>query len=154
MHDVAVSPSVKVGDGAVNDVSFAVPEPMKKQEAVFKIAPITTVNDWVVVIPFVIEAGILLPNTADYRNIGIVVGCSSSVPRGEVLGPSALKHGDVVLFQKKSVVGEMAINQDPYLGKRLIILSERNIFCKLPKVKYEILDYEIGSEAFDHQQSS
>ena len=88
-----------------------------------------------------------------YRNIGVVVGKSQSMltPNGQRV-PSALEYGQVVLFQKRAVVGEMAIAKEPYLGRKLIILSERNIVCRLPAVPFKILDEEIGAESFPQLQ--
>jgi len=119
-----------------------------KHDDIIKIIPIVTINDWVVIIPFVLETNLILPMNADYRNVGIVVGRSESIMShsGQFVC-SRLMIGDVVLFQKKSVVAEMAISQYPYKDKRLIIISERNVVCKLPSVKFEIISDHISLDA-------
>jgi len=121
-------------------------------EEVTMIAPITTYNEWVVIQPFNLATDILLPSNVDYRNVGIVVGKSDTVmaPNGERVS-SVLNYGDVVLFQKKSVVGDMFISKEPYLGKRLVMLSERNVICKLPSIPFKILAESIGAEAFEDE---
>lgn len=140
---IPTSPSVK-DKGRQSSPNFPVLPP---QENVVQIAPIVTFNEWVVIQPFNLDTNILLPANADYRNVGIVVGKSETVlaPNGARV-PSVLNYGDVVLFQKKAVVGEMAINKEPYAGKKLVMLSERNIICKLPAVPFKLLDEAIGAE--------
>ena len=123
--------------------------PTYKRVKIRQIAPITMFNDWVAIIPFVIDSSFELPAAAEYRNVGIVVGISATVLayNGERV-PSCLAIGDVVLFQKRSVVAEMAINKDPYVGDRIVLVSERNVICKLPKVPFEIVEYQIDAIDF------
>lgn len=150
---VPVSPTVKdtgVGDGL--PAAYAVPEAGGKFVPISEIMPITTFNDWVVVAPFpAIETVIALPGESDYRNIGLVVGKSSSImaPNGDRV-ESALEYGMVVLFQKRAVVDDkLKINKGQYAGKRLVLLSEKNVIMQLPAVPVKVLlDQQIGHEDF------
>lgn len=148
-QQVLTSPAALVGEDQKPDNAPALPPLVQKQVGPFEIAPIETFADWVVVVPFTIDTLLELPADSDYRNIGIVVGRSNSImsPNGMYV-PSRLEYGMVVYFQKRSVIGEMAIHKDPYVGKRLIILSERNIICRLPAIPYKVLDYNIGVDDF------
>ena len=131
----------------------ALPQLHKKMPDVLEIAPIVTFNDWVLLVPFTVETNLLLPATTDYRNIGVVVGKSETMlaPNGQRV-KSGLEYGQVVLFQKRSVVGEMAIAAEPYVGRKIIIMSERNIVALLPAVPIKILDRKIGAEDFPQLQ--
>lgn len=144
-----VSPAALANEDTKQDSTPLLPNLLPKQGGTIEIAPIETLNEWVVLVPFNIETNLILSADTQYRNIGVVVGKSKTVlaPSGERVA-SALEYGMTVLFQKKSVVGEMSIDQHPYQGRRLIILSERNIVCRLPAVPVKILSTEIGSESF------
>lgn len=115
-----------------------------RNDDVIKIAPITTFNDWVLLIPFLIETNLELPVDAEYRNVGIVIGKSNTImaPSGQFV-QSQLTYGQVVWFQKRSIVGEMRVEQDPYIGRRIVVMSERNLICSLVPVPFEIVDSPI-----------
>ncbi len=121
--------------------------PVVKKDKVIKIAPIRTFNDWVILMPFNIDTNLELQADSQYRDVGIVVGKSETMmtPHGEFV-PSRLRWGQVIWFQKKSVVGELGITKEPYAGRRLILLSEKNVICELPAVPFEVLDIRIGEE--------
>lgn len=145
---VKSSPSI-VDKNSPNSIGPALPGELKKIENVIRVAPITTFGEWVVILPFYLDTNIILPDSTDYRNVGVVVGKSNSImaPNGNYVD-SRLDYGMVVLFQKSSVVADMFINREPYEGRRLLLLSERNVVLRLPAVPVEILDAKIGFEDF------
>ncbi len=122
---------------------------LEKTQGVFEIAPIICRNSFVILYPFSMESTLELPAEMEYRNVGIVVGKSNSIltPHGERV-PSQLDYGTVVLFQKRSVIGDIFINAAPYIGKRLVILSELNIVCELPPVPFRVTNKAISHNAF------
>lgn len=114
--------------------------PVYQRDEVIKIAPIVTHNEWVIVIPFMIDSTVLLPKDSDHKNAGIIVGRSESIlaPNGAYV-TSHLKIGQTVLFHKRAVVGIVPLNCEPYINKRLCVISQRNIVCDLEQVPFEIV---------------
>lgn len=115
-------------------------------KGMFRIIPIKCHNEWVVIAPFAVESTIYVPSGADYRNIGVVVGKSEKLmaPNGAFVD-NPLAIGSVVMFTKKAVIEEMVINQEPYEGRRLVLLSQRNVICELVPIPVEILDGTIDA---------
>lgn len=127
----------------------SLPIPVAERTPLVKIKRIRTLNDWVILAPFRAESNLELPAASSYKEIGIVVGTPefSYAPNGARI-PAQVAVGDVVLFRERDVVGELDIKLVPYVGRRLIFLSERNIICWMPKVQFELeagaLDAEMG----------
>lgn len=106
-----------------------------------KIKPVDCLNDFVAVLLFRIKSDIELPEMQKYKNEGVVVGIGPGLPDnngGRI--PSQLKIGDVVVFMERNVVMEINTANDPYKGQRIIILSERNLICKLPPVEHVLVN--------------
>lgn len=108
---------------------------------VIKIKPIDCLNDWVAVLQFKIETNIAMPTGEGYKNEGIVIGVGSGVPDGAGgMTKSALNVGDVVMFQDRAIAARIQSDSEPYAGKTVLMLMEKNIFCKLKPVPFEILN--------------
>lgn len=108
-----------------------------KNEKKLRIKPIECCNDFVAIMPIVIEAGIVLPETA-YTNEGVVVGVGPGVVSGQVRVPSQLSIGDVVIYNSKSSLTQIQPDDGAYKGKTILIISERSVFCITRKVDYEL----------------
>lgn len=106
-----------------------------------RIKPVDCLNDFVAVLLFRIKSDIELPEMQRYKNEGVVVGIGPGVPdnNGSRI-KSQLKIGDVVVFMERNIVMEINSSNDPYKGQRIIILSERNLICKLPPVEFKLVD--------------
>ncbi len=122
--------------------SVATAEPsVPIQDTIIKVRPIRCCNDFVAILQFDREAGIDLPDTYKQKNEGLVVGIGPGVPVDGARVPSQLEIGDVVMFQEKSIITTVESSSEPYAGKRIVILSERNIICVLPiEVEFEVTD--------------
>jgi co-chaperonin GroES (HSP10) len=106
-----------------------------------KIKPVDCLNDFVAVLLFRIKSDIELPEMQKYKNEGVVVGVGPGLPDnsgGRI--KTQLKIGDVVVFMERNVVMEINTANDPYKGQRIIILSERNLICKLPPVEFTLVN--------------
>jgi len=95
-------------------------------------------NDFVAVVQFQLQTGsIELPDSSEkYMNEGMVVGLGPGV----VTGPNKdlLHVGDVVMFGAKNILTTIDSNSPPYKDRKVIIVSERNVLCKLST----IIDWE------------
>lgn len=92
------------------------------------IKPIECCNDYIAVLQFEIETTIAV-STKEYRNEGIVIGRNPD---------SKFNLGDVLLFNK-NIVTALSFDKHPYEGKKLLILQERNVLCRLPSIEFEII---------------
>lgn len=111
-----------------------------KQNGIIKILPIKCLNDFIAILQFKVECDISLPDDQLYKNEGIVVGVGPGLPDnagGRV--KSQLEIGDVVLFSNRNVAMDISTEVEPYKDKRLIIISEKNLICKLPSVPFEMV---------------
>lgn len=97
-----------------------------------KIREITTLNDFVAILQFQIDTGsIELPESVSkYKNEGMVVGIGPGVKNG--VNGDIISIGDVVVFGAKNIITSIASDSEPYKGRNIIVVSERNIICKLP----------------------
>ena len=97
-----------------------------------RIRRIQTLNDFVAILQFQIETGsIELPeSTSKYKNEGMVVGIGPGVYQGA--NRDILNIGDVVVFGAKNIITNISSDSPPYKGRNIVIVSERNIICKLP----------------------
>lgn len=115
------------------------PEAEPQHMGPVKIRPIQCLNDFVAVLLFRVQSDIQLPNSQQFRNEGIVVGIGPGLPDnagGRV--KSQLEIGDVVTFQDRSIVLDVNSDKPPYKGQRVIIIPERSLICKLPKVEFTV----------------
>lgn len=115
--------------------------PEKIRDDVVRIRPICCYNDFVALIQLELETSIALP-TDSYKNEGIVVGVGPGLSDGNGgrLAPQC-NLGDVVVFSSKNVIQNLESSSEPYLGKKIILLSERNIFCRSrTKINWELLE--------------
>lgn len=109
------------------------------QSGPIKIRPIPCLGEFVAILLFRVQSDIQLPGNQQFRNEGIVVGIGPGLPDGAGgRVPTQLKLGDVVLFQDRSIVLDIDSDKPPYKGQRVIIISERSLICKLPKVEFVI----------------
>lgn len=130
------------------------PDPMKDPgittvpRGAIKIIPIKCCNDWCFIIPFSNESTILIPSGADYRNIGVVIGRNDKlISHSGASYDNPLAIGRVVMFEKNSVVDNLSIMEEPYIGRTIILVSQRNIICELPSVPVEIMEGSLDAGA-------
>lgn len=117
--------------------------PIHEQDKVIKIKPINCFNDWIIVIPLVRETKIVLPANVSPTNQGIVVGVGCGLPDsagGRI--NSQVSIGDVVVFQERSTVMAISPTSGVYAGKNLLVLSERNLICKLDLLISHVVENE------------
>ncbi len=110
-------------------------------DSVVKIRPIACCNDFIAILRSQINTTIALStDESSFKNEGIVVGVGPGLAdnAGGRLKPT-VDIGDVVMFGAKNIIAEIESSAPPYEGKRVIIVSERNLLCKLNrKVEFEI----------------
>jgi co-chaperonin GroES (HSP10) len=99
-------------------------------------------NDFIAILQFQHDTTIAMPDESRYKNEGIVVGVGPGVGDGAGgrLKPQ-LDIGEVVMFGPRNIAATIESDSPPYAGYKVIMTSERNILCKLPK--------EITWEPFD-----
>lgn len=105
---------------------------------VIDILPITCVNKWLVVMPFAVQANIQLSTGTEHRPVGVIVGTSSQVIDGTDT-TSQYQIGTIVLYQKRSALAQLPINQEPYVGKALDIVSEVNVIAIIGRSTHRIV---------------
>jgi len=100
-------------------------------------------NDFVAILQSKIETSIALADEESaYINEGIVVGVGPGISdnAGGRLQPG-VEVGDSVMFGHRNVAGLVDSDKPPYAGKRVVIVSERNVICKLPeKLEFDIIE--------------
>lgn len=104
------------------------------------IREIPCLNDFVAILVSQIRSDIALPETDKFKNEGVVVGVGPGLPDnhgGRVA--SQLSIGDRVLFSIRSIAAEVSSDKAPYQGKRVILVSEKSLLCKLPPEPFEIV---------------
>jgi co-chaperonin GroES (HSP10) len=149
METVMIPKSVKLtkDEAKMHSVKQAVKPALattKQKDATFKhiIRKIDCLNEFVAIMQFEMEmkSGIELPDSKKFINEGIVVGVGPGVSDSGARGPSQLKIGDVVMFSDRNIVTTIASEQHPYAEKKLILISERSLMCKLPAVPFDMVD--------------
>jgi len=108
-----------------------------------KIRPVRCCNDFVAIMQLKIETLLAMTDEdAAYKNEGLVVGVGpgSSDGNGGRLKPG-VEIGELVVFGERNILQTIESSSPPYEGKRIIIVSEKNIICKLSKkVEYELVE--------------
>lgn len=92
-------------------------------------------NDFVAIMQFQIETSIAMSDTeSTYKNEGIVVGVGPGVADGNSgrLKPT-VEVGEIVMFGARNIAAVVESSSPPYEGKKVVIVSERNVLCKIPK---------------------
>lgn len=108
-----------------------------------KIRRINCCNDFVAILQAQVQSNIeLAGSSAKFKNEGLVVGVGPGVADGAGgrLKP-CVEVGDYVMFGEKNVIQKLESDSPPYKGHIVVILSERNVICKLPK-QIDWTDYE------------
>lgn len=131
----------KESQGAVQENlgPFALMEKPEEDTGPILIRPVSTLNDWVAIMMFRFDSGsIEMPEDQQYDNEGIVVGVGEGISdnAGGRLKP-CVELGDVVMFKHNNIVMTINSNSPPYKGKRVVLISERNLLCKLPSVDWK-----------------
>lgn len=111
-------------------------------KSVVKIRPVECLNDFVAILQSELETFLAIAGGSQekFKNEGVVVGVGPGIADGAGgrLRPSVVV-GDYVMFGDKNVVAKIEPDTGPYAGKKVVIVSERNILCKLPnKVEFEL----------------
>lgn len=106
-----------------------------------KIKKIECLNEFVAVLVTTVESSITLTENARFKNEGIVVGVGPGLPDGNGgRTASQLALGDSVLFKDNNVALQLDPDNGFYKGKRIIIISEKSLICKLPKKEFTIVE--------------
>jgi co-chaperonin GroES (HSP10) len=105
------------------------------------IKKIKMLNEFVAVKLFEHESELALPEERRFRNEGIVVGVGAGLPDGSGgRCESQLTIGDVVLVPEKNILTTLNIVGHPYDNAKIVVVSERNIICKMEPVYFEVLE--------------
>ncbi len=100
-----------------------------------RIAPIETFGEWAMLIQLHESTTIDLPASSSHKPIGIVIGKSAD---------SKLTIGQMVFLRDRSIVHTVKIDSEPYVNKKIIIMSERDFVSKLaPKFDIELVNVDI-----------
>lgn len=118
------------------DVSgaIALADPPVVQEGPVKVRIVDCCNDFVAILQTQILSTIELSDAdSSYKNEGLVIGVGPGVADGAGgrLTPQVIV-GDYVMFGERNVVQQIRSDSPPYQGQLVIIVSEKNIICKLP----------------------
>jgi co-chaperonin GroES (HSP10) len=109
------------------------------------IRPVDCQNDFIAIMQSQIETTIELSNDDhSYKNEGLVIGVGPGVADGAGgrLAPT-ISIGDYVMFGARNVLQVLAPDDGPYKGKKVVIVSEKNILCRLPSdIQWEIVEEE------------
>lgn len=100
-----------------------------------KIREVACCNDFVAILQFQVETNITLVNSDDsFKNEGLVVGVGPGISDGNGgrLKP-CVDVGDVVMFGTRNIAAVVDSSSEPYKDKKVVIVSERNILCRLNK---------------------
>lgn len=107
-------------------------------DRIINIRPVDCLNDFVAILQSEIDTFLALPAAGDssggkFKNEGIVIGVGPGTSDG-VGGRLKLsvEIGDYVMFGDKNIISKIEPDNGPYAGKKVVIVSERNILCKLP----------------------
>lgn len=128
--------------GAANESvpSFDIAE---KLAGVVKIRPVDCQNDFIAVLQAQLETTIALTNDDhSFKNEGLVIGAGPGVSDGAG-GRLALtiSVGDYVMFGARNVLQTLTPNDGPYKDRKVVIVSEKNILCRLPTdIQCEIVE--------------
>lgn len=108
-------------------------------ESVIRIREIPCLNDFVAILVSKRASDIALPEAQKFKNEGIVVGIGPGLPdnNGSRV-KTQLQLGDVVLFSERSIAMEIDSDKPPYKNKRVIIIQEKSLICKLPPVEFQL----------------
>ena len=122
--------------------SVATAESMPKLGKMVQIKPVDCFNDYVAILQTEIETSIELVGTdSQFKNEGIVIGRGTGMGdgNGSRLELSA-QLGDYVMFGN-SVVATLQPSEGHYQGRKVVIISERHLICKLPSdIEFEIVE--------------
>jgi co-chaperonin GroES (HSP10) len=124
--DEAAKPSNRGGSLAI-----AEPEPL---EGPIQVRRVDCCNDFVAVLQSQIHTTIDLVNDdSKFKNEGLVIGVGPGVADGNGgrLKP-CVAVGDYIIFCARNVVQRIESNSPPYQGQTVVIISEKNVICKLP----------------------
>ena len=103
------------------------------QDGPIQIREVQCLNDFVAILQSSSQSSIAVPDQSRYKNEGIVVGVGPGINdgHGDRLAPT-VKIGDVVMFGELNIAATLESDNPPYAGHRVVIVSERNLLCKLP----------------------
>lgn len=108
---------------------------LEKPEGLIQVREVHCLNDFVAILQFEVDTGgIVVPDSdSKYKFEGLVVGVGGGVTDGAGSRlPLQVKVGDVVMFAKHTIA-QLASDSPPYAGRKIVIISERNLLCKLHK---------------------
>lgn len=111
-------------------------EPSPLGDGPIEVRQIPMFNDFIAILQFQVQIGggiVITDDDSKYKNEGLVIGVGPGVADG---GGGRLRpgpeFGDVVMFGPRNIVAQIESNSPPYQGQKIVIVSERNVICKLP----------------------
>jgi co-chaperonin GroES (HSP10) len=107
------------------------------------VRPVDCQNDFVAILQKKIETTIqLTDNDGQFKNEGLVVGVGPGVSDGAGGRLSlTISVGDYVMFGERNIVATLQPADGTYAGRKVVIVSERNIICKLPNsIKWQLIE--------------
>ena len=122
---------------------FALMTADEEQTGPIQIREVQCLNDFVAILQFTTKTNLAIPDASKYKNEGIIVGVGPGTGDGAGgrLVP-LVSVGEVVMFGAKNIIADIESDSPPYAGHRVVIVSERNIICKLPRK----IDWELYAE--------
>ena len=129
-------------DSVTGVISLATPDP-PRPEGPIQVRKVDCCNDFVAILVTQVHSSIDIPNSDyKYKNEGLVVGVGPGMSDGA--GGRLLPQvdiGDYVMYGERNVIQKIESDSPPYIGQVVVIVSEKNIICKLPTI-IEWVEYE------------
>ena len=97
-----------------------------------KIREVRCCNDNIAILVDEYKSNVVMSGEAKYKNEGIVVGVGPGISDGAGgrLKPD-INIGDVVTFLDRNIMTIFESSEEPYAGKRVVVVSERSLITKL-----------------------
>jgi len=128
-----------------DNVPFEIAESLGK----ILIRPVDCQNDFVALLQAQVSSTIALSNDDHtFKNEGLIVGVGPGVNDGNGgrLAPT-VEIGDYAMFGSRNVVETLEPSSGPYANRHIVIVSEKNILCRLPTdIEWEIVGV-VGEES-------
>ncbi len=108
-----------------------------------KIKEVPCANECVAILQFRVQTNIVLGEDAQHKNEGMIIGTGPGLPGLDGKRcPSQFKLGDVVVFQDKYIITQIAPKEGVYVNQKVIIMSEKSILFHLDSVPFKVLSPE------------
>lgn len=115
--------------------------PEEVETGPIKLTEVPCFNDFVAILQTKFETSLVVDESQAYKNEGLVVGVGPGLSDGNGgrLKPS-VDIGEYVMFGGRNIIATIEPAAGSYKNKKVIIVSEKNLLCKLPTtIKYELV---------------